>query len=52
LLLVLTVKEDRSWEEFYFGDFQKALSISNYSARDNKRTISLTKLKKLKESSD
>tara|TARA_B100001027_G_scaffold120372_1_gene83197 strand:+ start:381 stop:812 length:432 start_codon:yes stop_codon:yes gene_type:complete len=52
LLLVLTVKEDGSWEEFYFGDFQKAISISNYSARDNKRTISLTKLKKLKESSD
>ena len=48
LLLVLTVKEDGSWEEFYFGDFQKALSIANYSSRDNKHSISLTALKKLK----
>ena len=48
LLLVLTVKEDGSWEEFYFGDFQKALSIANYSSRDNKHSVSLTALKKLK----
>ena len=48
LLLVLTVKEDGSWEEFYFGDFQKALSIANYSSRDNKHSISLTALKKFK----
>ena len=48
LLLVLTVKEDGSWEEFYFGDFQKALSVANYSSRDNKHSISLTALKKIK----
>ena len=48
LLLVLTVKEDGSWGEVYFGDFQKALSIANYSSRYNKHSISLAALKKLK----
>ena len=30
------------------GDYQKALSIANYSSRNNKYSISLTALKKLK----
>ena len=47
LLLVIKVKVDGSWEELYFGDFKKALSIANFSARDNKHSISITALKKL-----
>ena len=46
LLLVIKVKVDGSWEELYFGDFKKALSIANFSARDNKHSISITALKK------
>ena len=46
LLWVLTFKEDGGWEAFFFWDFQKALSIANYSSRDNKHSISLTALKK------
>ena len=34
-------------EELYFGDFKKALEIANFSARDNKHSISITALKKL-----
>ena len=47
LLLVIKVKVDGSWEELYFGDFKKALSIANFSARDNKHSISISALKKL-----
>ena len=47
LLLVIKVKVDGSWEELYFGDFEKALSIANFSARDNKHSISITALKKI-----
>ena len=47
LLLVIKVKVDGSWEELYFGDFKKALSIANFSARDNKHSISITALKKI-----
>ena len=47
LLLVIKVKVDWTWEELYFGDFKKALSVSNFSARDNKHSITLTALKKI-----
>ena len=47
LLLVIKVKVDGTWEELYFGDFKKALEIANFSARDNKHSISITALKKL-----
>ena len=47
LLLVIKVKVDGTWEELYFGDFKKALEIANFSARDNKHSISITSLKKL-----
>ena len=46
LLLVIKVKVDGSWEELYFGDFKKALSNANFSARDNKHSISIAALKK------
>ena len=48
LLLVIKVKVDGTWEELYFDDFQKALSIANFSKRDNKHSISITALKKIK----
>ena len=48
LLLVIKVKVDGTWEELYYGDFKKVLSIANYSARDNKHSISITALKKFK----
>ena len=47
LLLVIKVKSDGSWTEIYFGDFKKALSLANYSARDNKHSIAITALQKL-----
>ena len=47
LLLVIKVKVDGTWDEVYFGDFKKALTIANYSKRDNKYSISITALKKL-----
>ena len=48
LLLVIKVKVDGTWEELYFDDFEKALSIANFSKRDNKHSISITALKKIK----
>ena len=47
LLLVIKVKVDGTWEELYFGDFKKAREIANFSARDNKHSISITALKNL-----
>ncbi len=53
LMLVLSIKDDGSWNEIYFGDFQTVLKYSKWSARDSKHTITISKLKKiLKESSD
>ena len=48
LLLVIKVKVDGTWEELYFDNFEKALSIANFSKRDNKHSISITALKKIK----
>ena len=45
LLLVLGVKEDGSWEEIYFGDFQPVKEQARFSSRDNKHMIAVSKLK-------
>tara|TARA_Y100000590_G_scaffold417009_1_gene516299 strand:+ start:5833 stop:6219 length:387 start_codon:yes stop_codon:yes gene_type:complete len=47
LMLVLYVGENGKWEEKYYGDFNKIKKHSNYSARDNKNTITLTKIKRI-----
>ena len=49
LMLVLHVHDDGEWEEIYFGDFQKVNDSSNFSKRDNKRTIPISKLKQLQK---
>ena len=46
-MLVLHVNTDGEWEIVYHGDFAKVAAASNYSARDNKRTITLSKLRTL-----
>tara|TARA_Y100000588_G_scaffold361519_1_gene422401 strand:- start:3 stop:428 length:426 start_codon:yes stop_codon:yes gene_type:complete len=47
LILVIHVEEDGSWDEIYFGDHELVEKNSTFSARDNKRMISITKLKTL-----
>lgn len=49
LLLVLHVSDDGTWEEVYFGEFQKVKELSRYSQRDNKHMIAISKLKKLRK---
>ena len=46
-MLVLKVYDDGGWEELYFGDFEPVKQQSNYSARDNKNMITLSKLRKI-----
>lgn len=46
-MLVLHVAADGTWEVLYLGDFTPVAEASNYSARDNKRTITITRLKAL-----
>lgn len=45
LLLVIRVSENGQWEELYFGDFATVAAASSYSARDNKRSITIAKLR-------
>ena len=52
LLLVLHVNEKGEWNEIYYGDFKTAKNVSNYSKRDNKQTITITKLSSLKKEID
>ena len=49
LLLVIGVQEDGSWNEIYYGDFQKVKDNSSFSRRDNKHTITILKLKRVQE---
>ena len=51
LLLVLHVNQKGEWNEIYYGDFKIAKDQSNYSRRDNKQTITITKLSSLKQNS-
>ena len=50
LMLVIYVGDDGEFEELYYGDFKKVKDNSSYSARDNKQSITITKLKKLRDS--
>jgi hypothetical protein len=52
LMLVVSVADDGEFEEIYYGDFKLVKENSRYSARDNKNTITISKLKKLKISKD
>ena len=52
LMLVVSVADDGEFEEIYYGDFKLVKENSRYSARDNKNTITISKLKKLKNSKD
>ena len=47
LILVIKVETDGSWEEVYFGPFELVNHGSTYSKRDNKRTMTLSKLRGL-----
>lgn len=47
LLLVLTINSSGIFEEVYYGSFEAAKKIANYSSRDNKWMIGIQRLKKL-----
>ena len=47
LLLVLQILDDATWEVIYFGSFNKAKELKNFSKRSNRYTININKLKKL-----
>ena len=47
LMLVVYVADDGEFEELYYGHFQLVKDNSNYGARDNKHSITISKLKKL-----
>ena len=49
LMLVIHVDDYGSWNEIYFGDFDLVEKNSTFSARDNKRMITISKLKRLQE---
>ena len=46
-MLVIHVHSGGKFEELYYGDYQVVKDSSRYSARDNKQSISISKLKKL-----
>ena len=52
LMLVIHVKDDGEFEEVYYGDFELVKSASNFSKRDNKSTITISKLRKLQQEFD
>lgn len=47
ILLVISVNDDGSWSEVYFGDFGPIKGVATYSKRDNKSVVTLSKLKKI-----
>jgi hypothetical protein len=47
LLLVLSISNDASFEEVYFGSFDLAREHANYSSRDNKWMLGIQKLRRL-----
>jgi hypothetical protein len=49
LLLVIHVDSRGEYEEIYYGDFSKVLKQTNFSSRDNKHTITISKLKKINQ---
>ena len=49
LMLVIHVHNNGEFEEIYYGDFALVKNASNFSRRDNKHTITVTKLRRLKQ---
>ena len=49
LFLSILVGVNGDYEEIYYGDFDLVKENSNFSKTDNKRTITISKLKKLAE---
>ena len=49
LMLVIHVEENGDWSEIYFDDFETVEKNSTSSARDNKRMIGISKLRRLQE---
>lgn len=47
LLLVLQIYDDASWEVIYYGSFEKAKELKNFSKYSNRYTINVNKLKDL-----
>ena len=47
LMLVIHVTNDGEFSEIYFGDFSLVKNESNFSRRDNKHTITISKLRRL-----
>ena len=47
LMLVIHVSSNGEFEEIYYGDFSVVKNESSYSRRDNKHTITISKLKRL-----
>jgi hypothetical protein len=52
LMLVIHVDDSGEFEEIYYGDFAPVKNASNFSKRDNKSTITISKLRKLKRELD
>ena len=51
IMLVIQVDDIGNWKELYYGDFKPVREQSNYSARDNKYVITISKLKQLSKRS-
>lgn len=49
LMLVIHVHNNGDFDEIYYGDFAPVKNASNFSRRDNKHTITITKLRRLKQ---
>ena len=49
LLLVVKVETNGEWHELYYGPFAPIMENARYSARDNKHTITISKLRKFTE---
>lgn len=47
LLLVVKVRTDGEWDIIYYGDYQIAKNAASYGARDNKYSITISKLASL-----
>lgn len=47
LMLVIHVDTNGDFHELFYGNFQVVKENSNYSSRDNKQSITISKLKKL-----
>lgn len=47
LMLVIKVDTEGEWEEVYYGPFSPVAEQARFSARDNKHTLTISKLRKL-----